>query len=476
MSGTNSFRILSLFLAIAGCRAADSGAAEASAARALLRHDDIAGAQKIIEKALAVSPNSAELLETRGELRFRQGDIPAADADYRKAIELDGRLARAFWGLARVYRAASLYKKAQLYFWQAHTWDPLDWDIFHSWIDVLKRPQRIAELQKFVDAPPAEARVSEIQHARERLEWEQGLGDTKLHRLTSAYSATQIPFAPLLWDPNHVRAFAVPVSINGSKPLKLEIDTGAGGILINSKAAEKLGLRKLREIKVGGIGDEGERAAYAGMADTVRIGSVAFASTIVRVSDKKGFPDIDGLIGMDVFSDFLVTLDFPKRVLRLTPLPNYADDGEPHDRAISPELKGFTGVYRLGHSLLIPTRVSDSAPVLFIIDTGAGRTLIASDLARQATKVHRDDAHGSMKGLSGKVKEMYVTDALVLQFAGFRQNNLDMSSFDFSKLSRAHGIEVSGFLGLPLLNLFELTIDYRDGLVKFVYSGQRHAD
>jgi hypothetical protein len=208
-------------------------------------------------------------------------------------------------------------------------------------------------------------------------------------------------------------------------------------------------------------------------ADTVRIGSVEFADSIVRVSDKKTFPDIDGLIGMDVFSAFLVTLDFPKRMLRLAPLPNYLNDGEPHDRAITPELKDFTAVYRLGHSLLIPTKVSDSEPVLFIIDTGAGRTLIAPELARQATKVHRDDAHGSMKGISGKVKDMYVTDELVLQFAGFRQRNLDMSSFDFSKLSRANGIEVSGFLGLPLLNLFELTIDYRDGLVKFVYSGPR---
>jgi predicted aspartyl protease len=468
-----SFRIPGLLLAIAGCLAADSASDEAKAARALLRDDDVAGAQRRLEKAMAASPNSAELHEMRGELRFRQGDIPAADKDYRRAIELNDHLARAFWGLAQVYRAASLHKKAQLFFWQAHTFDPLDSDIFRSWIGVLKRPQRIVELQKFLDAPPPGVSQYALEPARESLEWEKELGETKVHRLTSEYAASQISFNALLYDPNHVRAFALPVSINGAKPLKLEIDTGAGGILINSKAAEKVGLRKLRDIKVGGIGDEGERDAYLSKADTVRIGSVEFADSIVRVSDKKTFPDIDGLIGMDVFSAFLVTLDFPKRMLRLAPLPNYLNDGEPHDRAITPGLKDFTAVYRLGHSLLIPTKVSNSEPVLFIIDTGAGRTLIAPDLARQATKVHRDDAHGSMKGISGRVKDMYVTDELVLQFAGFRQRNLDMSSFDFSKVSRPNGIEVSGFLGLPLLNLFELTIDYRDGLVKFVYSGPR---
>jgi predicted aspartyl protease len=473
VSASISFRITGLFLAIAGCLAADSAAGEAAAARALLRDDNVAGAQSRIVKAMAASPNSAELYETRGELRFRQGDIPAADKDYRKAIELNDHLARAFWGLGQVYRAVSLHKKAQLFFWQAHNYDLLDPDIYRTWIGVLKRPQQIVELRKFLDAPPPGASHDDIEAARQNLEWDRTLGDRKLHGLTSQYTTSQIPFTALLYDPHRVRALALPVSINGGKPLKLEIDTGAGGILINSKAAEKVGLRKLLDIKVGGIGDEGERDAWLSLADTVRIGTVEFADTMVRVSDKKTFPDIDGLIGMDVFSAFLVTLDFPKRMLRLAPLPNYVNDGEPHDRAITPELQGFTGVYRYGHTLMIPTRVSDSEPVLFVIDTGASQTLIAPDLARQATKVHRDDAHGSMKGISGKVKDMYVTDELFLQFAGFRQRNLDMSSFDFSKISRAIGIEVSGFLGLPLLNLFELTIDYRDGMVKFVYSDQR---
>jgi len=459
-------------LVIGGCLAADSAGDEARAARALLRADDIAGAQSRLEKAMAASPNSAELYEMRGELRFRQGDIPAADKDYRKAIELNDHLARAFWGLAQVYRVASYHKKAQLYFWQAHTLDPLDPDIYHSWMGVLKRPQRIVELQKFLDAPSPGTNQHDLEPARRDLEWEKELGDKKLHRLSSEYAASQIPFAALLYDPNHVRAFALPVSINGAKPLKLEVDTGAGGILINSKAAQKVGLRKLRDIKLGGIGDEGERDAYLSMADTVRIGTVEFADSIVEVSDKKTLPEVDGLIGMDVFSAFLVTLDFPKRMLRLAPLPNYLNDGEPHDRTITPELKDFSGVYRLGHALLIPTRVSDSKPVLFLIDTGAGRTMIAADLARQVTKVH-NDSYGSVHGLSGKVKDVYMADQLVLQFAGFRQRNLDMSSFDFSKVSRGLGTEVSGFLGLPLLNLFELTIDYRDGVVKFVYSDKR---
>ena len=41
--------------------------------------------------------------------------------------------------------------------------------------------------------------------------------------------------------------------------------------------------------------------------------------------------------------------------------------------------------------------------------------------------------------------------------------------------SRSIGTEVSGVLGLSVLSLFKLTIDYRDGLVNFEYSGTHPA-
>ena len=42
-----------------------------------------------------------------------------------------------------------------------------------------------------------------------------------------------------------------------------------------------------------------------------------------------------------------------------------------------------------------------------------------------------------------------------------------MTAFDTWELSHRVGTEISGFLGLPVLDLFTLTIDYIDGLVKF---------
>jgi ribosomal protein S10 len=65
---------------------------------------------------------------------------------------------------------------------------------------------------------------------------------------------------------------------------------------------------------------------------------------------------------------------------------------------------------------------------------------------------------------------LYQADRVVLQFASFRQTNLDLISLDLSRNSEHLGIEVSGTLGLPVLSMFQsVTIDYRDARINFDY-------
>jgi hypothetical protein len=53
--------------------------------------------------------------------------------------------------------------------------------------------------------------------------------------------------------------------------------------------------------------------------------------------------------------------------------------------------------------------------------------------------------------------------------------NLDIVTFDLSNPSKQMGTELSGFLGFQMLQLLELKLDYRDGLVDFVYESKRAA-
>ena len=57
--------------------------------------------------------------------------------------------------------------------------------------------------------------------------------------------------------------------------------------------------------------------AYTAYADSIRIGDSEFQNCDVEVVDSRYMLGTDGLIGMDVFSKFLVTLDYPGRKLLL---------------------------------------------------------------------------------------------------------------------------------------------------------------
>jgi hypothetical protein len=48
-----------------------------------------------------------------------------------------------------------------------------------------------------------------------------------------------------------------------------------------------------------------------------------------------------------------------------------------------------------------------------------------------------------------------------------------MVAIDLSGLSKNIGVEVSGFIGFSTFRQLEMKIDYRDGLVEFLYDPNR---
>jgi hypothetical protein len=275
-------------------------------------------------------------------------------------------------------------------------------------------------------------------------------------------------------------------------------------------------LKAFSQNEVAGIGDEGLKGGYTAYADSIHIGNLEFQNCQVRVVDKGNFPgDVDGLIGMNVFSRFLVTLDYPMRKLLLGPLPprpgeqaapqklniGGEDEGNgetspsssggagtstdnaitaaaapaahgPYDRYIAPQMSDYTRVYRVGHNLLVPAALNASKIKLFILDTGAWTTIISPQAAREVTKVH-SGAPVQVRGLNGEVQRVYETDEITFRFAHLEQKGYGVIAIDTSKISKDSGIEISGFLGAATLRQLTIHIDYRDGLVKFDYDPNR---
>jgi tetratricopeptide (TPR) repeat protein len=482
--------------------------AHAGLIRTYLKMKDVEQASQAATKALEVA-DTPPVRVALGEVYFRQGRITDAQTEFRNVLKSGQPDARAYLGLARVYWSASLNKSGWILIEKAYDLDPVDPDIRRAWMLKLNTKDRIKYLEEYLagENNDDEETLAGMRHYLEFLE-----ARTKdprgACRLVSKFTTTETPLVRLLEDPVHLRGYGLTVEVNGRKT-KLMLDTGAPGIVINRTLAEKAHVTRLADIDVGGVGDKGEKSAYRALADSLKVGGLEFQNCTVEVLEKRSVVGEDGLIGGDVFSSFLVDIDFPNEKLRLKDLPRRpdnkaasplklhseeGDDGERdvpgheailslpatdaqpryegmQDRYIAPEMQSYTRVFRFGHLLLVPTTIGDVPGKLFLLDSGAFSNHITPAAAREVTKVRNSDA--IVHGLSGSVNKVYSADKAVLQFGHLKQENQDLLTFDLTHISDRIGTEISGTLGFGVLRMLEVKIDYRDGLVDFDYDPKR---
>ena len=79
-----------------------SDEAYAGLLRSLLKADDVKAAEESSQKALAAFPDSAIIHAERGDVYYRRGFIPQAEDEYRTALKLDDKCARAWLGQGKI--------------------------------------------------------------------------------------------------------------------------------------------------------------------------------------------------------------------------------------------------------------------------------------------------------------------------------------------------------------------------------------
>ncbi len=479
----------------------------------LLRAQEIDEAQAAAMRAVSAQPKSSRLVTVLGEVQFRLGKMPEAERSYLKAEGLDPNDPAPYIGAARVYRAYSLYRRAYDQMYRAHQIAPNNRGVQMMWLDLLAPQERIAAIQDYLASSQSEDEA-DVALLRRYLEFLNATVNKPLHpcHLVSKVAQTNTKLLAMKSNTSHLAATGLEVKLNGHAT-RLALDTGATGILVRSDSAEKAGLTRIAEQRIGGLGDTGQQTGYVGLAAHIRIGELEFEDCLVRVFDSAGPSENDGLIGSDVFGAYLIDIDVPGEKLRLSPLPKRPDEaaaptalnsagetsatpednvengGEeriappanqgksansgvslilPKDAYVAPEMARWTKVFRFGHILLIPTLVDRSKSMLFMIDTGAFTNVLSTRAAREVTQV-RSDPRMQVKGLSGTVNNVYRADKATLQFGHYYQENQDIVTLDLSAVTKSTGTDVSGILGFALLRIMKVKIDYRDGLVDFVY-------
>jgi tetratricopeptide (TPR) repeat protein len=478
MSGSGSIRWLALAAAVfplaaepAELRVAGVGRPEVAAGLPQ-PPDTSSGALARVRQALGGQKADAGALCLIGEGSVRELRFKDAEVAFNRALAVDPRSARAHLGLGRIAVLLSKREEAKRYFSRAYQLDPLDPEVILAFANSVedRRSKTILWGNFLALAKGFDPAV--VADVRARLSIEQQLGDRDLSRVASPNSEYRIPLFSYRPYNKEIRGVTLAASLDGGKPLRLMIDTGASGVTLNPSAVRAAGLNYLALSSIGGFGGAklaGARIALAkrltiaaepvpqstlGRAGLLRVSTgpgagraVEMENVLVQVADQELIPNADGIIGTEVFQDFLIRLDLRGRVLQLSPLQQEQD---------LPDMKR---AYRVDHLLLLRATVNGHSEGFFMLDTGSAYSVVSRELV---PALGRKEV---VYGAQGQQEITLPTAPLRLRLDDRDVTEFEYAALDTREVSEHHHAEIAGSLGYSLLRDYTITVDYRNGLV-----------
>jgi Aspartyl protease len=115
----------------------------------------------------------------------------------------------------------------------------------------------------------------------------------------------------------------VEARIDGKGPYRFALDTGAGGGgRISRSLATKLGLKVVGQAITGDPSGKNRETIDIVEAGSLAIGDATFSGAKLAVRDLPAAPgrtqpEFDGVLGIGLFQDYLLTLDYPARQVRI---------------------------------------------------------------------------------------------------------------------------------------------------------------
>ena len=205
-------------------------------------------------------------------------------------------------------------------------------------------------------------------------------GSPEACRVEKVTSVPLIPPAP----PATTR-WAIDVKLDG-KPARMMLDSGAGGLVVSTEAAERLGLRHRPDYQSSSTGLGGMVYRRVFQVDSIAIGDQTRDDTrfaVEMTAAQQAGQGYDGIVGMAVFDRNDIEIDFPARTLTLY-RARFCPAG-------SPPWAGRVHAYARTNSArhtrsILPTVTAtlDGQPAHALLDTGATTTVVDPGFARTA--------------------------------------------------------------------------------------------
>jgi predicted aspartyl protease len=267
--------------------------------------------------------------------------------------------------------------------------------------------------------------------------------------VSHARSSVEIPFhflsptAPLIM---------VPVKVNGQGPYDFLLDSGnAGKVILLSPALAKAQHIKSRPDSRQGFTVGLSNAFEAATIDSFEIGEIVNSHVDAAVSPamtdltQRTKAKVDGNVGYSFLKDYVVTLDFRRRVL------------------------GLGTEFPQTDSTRVPFTVEDSTPLVqlpvvingrsltFALDTGASDCCISREAAKSLSLTLGAKVDVNHDGSSNSPVSFFKT----VKLGDAVQHDVHCVVVDFfSALNAQGGTHIDGILGYNFWSKYRLTIDY----------------
>jgi hypothetical protein len=194
-------------------------------------------------------------------------------------------------------------------------------------------------------------------------------------------------------------------------------------------------------------GGEGRAPSSRGLLARFAIGGLEFSDALVTTTKDEFDPQgrVHGVLGLNVFSGYRVTLDLGKGRLILEPCG--ADPaGVPY--------------WDVAGQLLVSASAAAGPQGLFLFDTGATRSMIGRSFVDRVPGAQIEGAAG-VRTYGGRVAGASAVRGVRLRFLDVESPDGPVYTSDLTQRSRLGGVEVSGFLGMDLLDGTTIVVDTR---------------
>jgi len=242
----------------------------------------------------------------------------------------------------------------------------------------------------------------------------------------------------------------VMVTVNGKGPFRFIIDTGTGGdAFVTPQLALALGLPEIGHATLRDPSGQGGQKTPIVYIDSLELAGVTF-----RAIPALSYPfyaeagTCDGLLGFTLFRDYLLTLDFPNRIVSLSSGALKPDGGK--------EVLPFR---MLDHIPVTTLKVDGLQPVEAQIDSGGGGLVLPEKLAARLKYEINPVVFASGRSVATRFELK----------AGKLASDVKLGRYTFMHpVVAIHPAFPLVNFGSPPMQIFAITFDQKNLLVRFV--------